>query len=401
MPAPINPSLRVLGPCWIKTRNKAFYALSNVTLVEKLTTFEVTLSNGTKELREDVLTMELHIPPVGKLDALSVLWPYGSCKPGDLVHAAAEITAVNAGTNVATLTSLTRFRTGAPVRPGSTLNDPPAGLTAGTIAYLKKASSTTATFHPTEADALAGTNTIDLTDAGTGRNTIIEEEYLILQPFDGSAPYRFFNTAVITSPAMNLGANKTAIGETVIECYRQFATLATDAAAFYDRPGAPIVDTSFAFSDIKTESFSLAWGAALPWSSMSTREAIGVSFPLSLNPWGGDANGVASRVITDLGAQVTATPIGFTADDLLAKRVLQGAGAGRGRRIVSADNLDIESTTADLLFVRLNGAIMTDPGALNWDSIIERTGQMAWAAQRVVTAGVAGDLYSVGASEPA
>jgi hypothetical protein len=48
----------------------------------------------------------------------------------------------------------------------------PAGLLINTTYFLKSLSSTTFTVHPTLADALAGTNTVDITSAGTGTHSI-------------------------------------------------------------------------------------------------------------------------------------------------------------------------------------------------------------------------------------
>jgi len=402
MPASINPSRRVLGPSFIKTRNAVFYSQGSVVIQERLSTFQVvTARANTEEAREDALTYEIRLTPAGRLNALSVLWPHGASKPGDLVHATAEITAIDLGTNIATFNSLKRFRNGAPVRLATSVNDAPDGLVAGALAYLRKITDTTGTFHDTEADALANLNIKDIADTGTGRHTIIEEEYLIIQPIDGSPSETWWNTAIIGQPALALGGNRTAIGGAVFEAYRRFGVAPTNAASFFTEGTDAIADTSFAFSDIKTETFSMGWGAAEPWATLFTRDGIAAEFPLQLSPWGDTANGVQTRRIDSLGAQVTASPIGLSESHILAKRFAQGAGAGRGRRIVSADPLNLISETAGLLYVRLYGAILTDPGSLVWDQLTERTGELAWAAQRVVTAGVPGDLFYVGADAPA
>ncbi len=397
-----NPAIRNLGPAWIKTRNKVFYAQGNVQLIEQLNTFNVrTARAGTTEKREDSLTYLIRFTPVGKLDALSVCWPHGASKPGDLVHATAKVVSIALDTNIITFDSLARFRDGSPIRLETSAGDAPAGTTAGALRYLRKISSTTGTLHDTEAHALANTDIDDITDAGTGSHAIIEEEYLIIQPVDGSLPWQFHNTAVVEQPGLDLAGNRTPIGQVTFEAFRKFSTAPSNAASLYTRLGAAITDTSFDFADIDTEVFTIGWGAAAPWSGFYTRNGIQVAFALSLSPWGDAGNGITTRVITDLSCMARAIPHGLDEAAVLAKRAAQDAGAGRGRRIVSTDPLNIISSTADQLYIRLYGAILDDIGALNWDPVEERVDELTWMAQRVVTAGAPGDLFYVGASAPA
>ncbi len=65
----------------------------------------------------------------------------------------------NAGTDVVTFGSATGWATGSVVFPILTIG----GLTAGSAYFYNAASSTTGTFHTTLADAVAGTNKVDLT----------------------------------------------------------------------------------------------------------------------------------------------------------------------------------------------------------------------------------------------
>lgn len=397
MPTPINPALRIAGPAFIKTRDAAFFSKGAITVTPQRATFAIdTNRDGALELREESMTYQIQFTPTGDFNALSVLWPYGIARPGELIHAVATVSSIDDTTEIITFNSLARFRDGAPVR-FATRGTAPTGLTAGTLYYLHKLSATTGTLHTSEANALAGTSPVNITGSGTGLHTIIEEEYLYIQPFDGSAPFQFHNVQVAAQPELNLTAGATAIGAVTFEAFRKFATAPTDAAAFYSRPSA-ITDDTFDPADILTQAYDVAWGASAPWSAISTRDGVRVAFGLTLQPWGDDAGGILTRQITAIECQARAIPVGLAETDLWDKLVVQGTGAGRGRRIQSSDPLNISATG---LYVRLYNAILEDPGAASYDLAADRTAELTWRAQRAVTSGVTGDLYYVGASAPA
>jgi len=61
--------------------------------------------------------------------------------------------------------------TGQPIRVSSTTTLP-AGLSADTTYYVAWVSANEITLHPTNADAIAGSNTVDITDDGTGTHSL-------------------------------------------------------------------------------------------------------------------------------------------------------------------------------------------------------------------------------------
>lgn len=396
-----NPAIQILGPAYVFTRNKAFYSKGNIQVTPRLETFDVELASvGRVESRESNISYEVRFTPVGRLDALSVLWPYGIVSPGELVHAMTDIVSVATGTEVITVRSTARFRDGAPVRVkpvGSGVL--PTGLSASTLYYAHVLSSTTLSLHDTEAHALANTDAIDITAAGTGLSRIIEQEYLKIIDRLGTQ-HLFHNSAVISSPDIIASAAATAIGDVVFECFRAFDTAPTNAASIYTKSTGVTLDTSFDPEDIITEAYSLAWGASAPWDAIHTRAGGRVSFRLDLDPVGNDSIGTISRRIQDASAELSAAVIGISEDDINAKLLPQGAGAGRGRRRSSSDDLILQSTTAALLYVRLYGAVL-EPNALNWDRTLERVGELTWRPTRTFDTGVANPLYYVGASAPA
>jgi hypothetical protein len=81
----------------------------------------------------------------------------------DILFAAADI---NTSTEV--ITKAHNFVTGTQVIFNNGGGTSPTGLTNNETYFVRRASSTTLTLHPTEADASAGTNTVDITAAGTG-----------------------------------------------------------------------------------------------------------------------------------------------------------------------------------------------------------------------------------------
>lgn len=81
---------------------------------------------------------------------------------------------IDTGTDIITLTGAPHeLHTGQPVQVAST-GDIPAGLAASTIYYVRctEAPGDEITLHPTNADAVANTNIIDITGAGSGTITI-------------------------------------------------------------------------------------------------------------------------------------------------------------------------------------------------------------------------------------
>ncbi len=395
MPTPINPALLIAGPAYVFSRNKAFYSKGNILVSPKVETFGVDLSAyGSIEEREANASLEIKFTPVGRLDALSVLWPYGIITPGELAHAVAQIVSVDTATEIITFNSLARFRDGAPVMT-ATLGTLPTGLSSQ-LYYLHKLTSTTGTLHTTEANALAGTSAVNLTASGTGISRIIEQEYLKVITLTGDQ-YLFHNTIVSQSPDFTGSAAATAIGEVTFEAFRKFATAPTNANAFYTKSTGVTLDTSFSPSDIITQAYTLGWGASAPWSSLATRAGIKATFPLNLEGIGDDAGGISTRRINSADAVFSCTPIGVTEDDVYTKLVMQDTGAGRGRRLSSTDNLLLSDGSS--VYLQLYGAVL-QPASFNYDKALDRVGELTWKPTRTFSAGVAKPLYYVGATTP-
>jgi hypothetical protein len=394
MSTPGNPAFTIAGPAYVFTRNKAFYSKGDIVVTPKVETFPIELAAyGAIQLREADATHEIKFTPVGRLDALSVLWPYGIISPGAFIHATAQIVSVDTATEIITFDSVARFRDGAPIVIG-TLGTLPTGLSAG-LYYLHKLSGTTGTLHTSEANALAATSPVNLTASGTGVSRIIEQEYLKIITLTGDQ-YMFHNTAITGSPDFIASAGSTPIGEVTFEAFRKFSTAPTSTSSFFTKSTGVTLDTSFDPAGVITQAYTLAWGASLPWSAMSTRAGIKASFPLSLMPVGDDASGTTTRRIVSADASFSCLPYGITEDDILTKLVVQDTGAGRGRSLSSTDNLVVSDGSA--IYLQLYGAVLQPGSSLHYDIQTDRGGELTWKPTRLFASGVAKALYWVGAT---
>lgn len=390
---PTNPALIIAGPALVQRGGVTFYSKGNVVVTPKLSTFKIPTSRFGDETdeREDQFTYEVKFTPAGMVSAavLAQLYPYGATIPGALVHLVRTIETVTIASDQLTITNHP-FRTGHAVRVAS-FGTLPAGLSAATTYYARKVDANTITLHSSEAGAAAATGVIDITAAGTGTHRIIEQEYLVVHSFDG-VRYQFHNSALVGVPDLNLGAIQTSFGEVTYECFRQHATDATNAAAFFSATSVANTDASFDLTAIIAQPYTLAWPAAgsAPWNSMTTKAGAKVAFGLSLDAITDDAGGVVTRKVTSLNATCTARPNNVSEADVLAALTSQGSGAGRGRRLTS-NRLDITGTG---LNVAIYGAALK-ASALNWDSKEDRIGDLQWGSVRSFAAGVPNPLYAV------
>jgi hypothetical protein len=392
---PINPALIIAGPCLIQRRGRTFYSKGNVVVTPQIETFQVDAARfGTVEQRESNLTLQVQFTPAGVLDnVLDELWPYGAIVPGRFVHNSKTVSNVDTTDDELDITAH-GFEAGAAARLAS-YGTLPSGTAAATLYYLGAPSADAISLHASRAAAIAGTSKTNMTDAGSGTHRVIEQEPLVVWSFQDNKKFTFHNSALTGVPDLNTGATVTPIGQATYTCYRKFATDPTDAAAFYTESTEAITDTSFDPADIITEAYALAWGSAAPWSSMSTRDGARISFPLDITPVFDDAGGILTHQITGHRVECRARPNNVSESEVFTKRLMQGSGAGRGRRI-SGDNLDI---TGSELFVRIYGADLRE-SPINYDAQEQRVGELLWVGNRTFSAGAPDPIYLVAAAAP-
>ncbi|HSI08834.1 MAG TPA: hypothetical protein VK985_09585 [Rariglobus sp.] len=398
---PTNPAKRIAGPCLIRNKGIVYFSKGDVVLDPIITPFDVESSAADPDAREDTFTWQVKFTPVGYVSAeiLAAFYYTGNILTSRLVHHKRAFlpAAVVTATNIITITAH-GFRDGHAVCVTSD-DTLPAGSTENAIVFLHKLSANTFTLHPTEADALANTNALDLTTQGTGTHYIIESEYLEIHSLtDDDEKYHFYNTAIIGIPTLTIKPNVTPFGEITYECYRKFGVAHSADNAFYTRSlevNAEAGDLDY--DQVITEAGSLTWGAAKPFDAFTTKDGAAISFGLTLDAVLDGAGGIASRKIMSQEVTLTAEPNYITAEAVWAKRKVQGAGTGTGRRLAAgADPLNLIS---DSIYARLYGAICTTSPA-QYSKTLDRLGALTWKATRTYNAGVANPLYSVSEEAP-
>jgi hypothetical protein len=287
------------------------------------------------------------------------------------------------------------FRDGAMVRVDS-FGTLPAGWSDATLYYLHALTAGTYTLHTTAAHAAAGTSPVIPPTAGTGRHRLIEQEELLIWSINEQKGYIFHNAAITSIPGFKAASTETAIKEVGFTMYRKHGADAdTDANAFFTTTTvAPTV--TFDPDAIVISPYDLQWGSTAPWDAMSTATGVEIDFAMSLSPVTDQAGGTVSHRVDSIVPTAKARPRNVTEDDVLAKRLFQGAGAGNGRRISGGDDLHIVGT--DLYIVLYNSAITESP--YGYDGKEDRVRDLTWTAFRKFTAGLPAPLYYVGAAAP-
>ena len=265
----------------------------------------------------------------------------------------------------------------------------PAGLVAGTLYYLRK-DGDDVTVHPTRADALANTNKVNITDAGTGTHRVIEQEPLVVVSSEGER-YTFHVAALGALPAINGTSADTLIGEVTFQCFRKAGVAATTADSLFTLDTAEYTPPAIDPTKILTQAYSFTWGAA-PWADLETVSGIRFEFALNLVDVPDDALGVSARRVDSVSVTARATPLGIAPADVLAKLKLQGAGAQRGGSLASTDNLVMAGTGVQVTMT--NAALRNAPHAFGRS--VDRVGELELFANRKFDAGVPQPLFTVG-----
>ncbi len=392
----INPTLIIAGPAIIAYKGKGFYSKESipVTPTETLSDINSSAYGSVAKIATDQL-FQIKLTPLGNLDSLDVLYPrhLRTFAIGKLLHYDTAFTIATV-TGIVTATA-NDFDDGHEVRV-ATLGTLPAGLSASTLYYYHKLTADTGTLHTTLADALAGTSPVIPTTTGTGTLKMIEQPSLQIWSINESKGYKFHNAVVSTMPSIGAKSTDTALKEVAFTALRKHgADPETDSEAFFS---AITVAPSVTFDPdaIVVTPYTLGWGAASPWSAVSTEAGIEIDFGLTTEPVRDDVGGILSYRVTAVTPTAKAKPLNISEDAVLAKRLFQGTGARHGRKISDNDDLVI---TGDGLCVVLYNAALTDT-PINYDGKANRSGDFTWSAQRKFTAGVPQALFYIGTEAP-
>lgn len=392
MPAGTNPALIIGGPAVIVGRGKSFFSKQDIVLEPNLATFDIEVSTiGVAQQREDFFTYTARFTPTGKLSDLAAYYPFANRNVGELMHLVETMGAVSATGDTVTVTSH-RFRAGHGVRVAS-FGTLPAGLSASTQYYIGVVDADTVSFHTTEANAIALTSPVNITDAGTGTHKIIEQEALTIWSINEGRGITFWNAIITQQPSLDLAGNRTAFGEIGFEFFRKHATAPTAANSMYTEITSAPTYTAYDPSNDVTQPYTAAWGGSAPWDSFITRDGFRATFGIQSEPVPDDAVGLISRRITSRSAELVASPRGIDETALRAKLLAQDSGAGRGRAL-TGNNLDVQASG---LFLRLYKASISRAPEL-YGRAADRLGDITWRANIGVTGGAADPLFYIGTS---
>jgi len=206
---------------------------------------------------------------------------------------------------------------------------------------------------------------------------------LIVNGADGKQVL-FVNAALTGIPDLLLSTVKTAFGQA------EFTALIADdvkpgaAASFYT---AANVAYALGYPDpngITGTPYNAVFGAMqLP----DTLDGWTVNFDLSLQPITTDDVGTVDMILTDVAVRASCTPLGKSAEDILAALPVEKL---RGSSIRTNNDLVITGEVGGLKVTLCNAALVTGP--LRWGSTDLRIGQLGFVAHRKPATG---QLYSV------
>lgn len=381
------------GPCLVQYKGSTFRSKGDVKLSLELESFDVIVDlYQAVDKRVSGQPVKVAFTPEGRFEDLAVLFPYLAAALGSLITPVHVCGAVVAAANTIAVAS-TALAVGTPVSFGTT-GTMPAGLTAATLYYLSANAGGVRTIHTSAADAATAANPVDITNAGTGTLSFVEQWALVIIGNDGTR-LTLHNAAVTKMPTITARSTETLWGEVEIEGFAKNGVAWSTAASIYTLDTATFADSGFDPADILTQPHAGTWGAA-PWSGFYTKNGWQIEPSLSLEAVEDDASGVITRRIAGLGFTAKGEPMGIGLADLMTKLTLQGAGAVRGRSLAVAD-LNIQG---DGVYMRLYAAALMG-GPAQWGTKLNRIGELTWAATRTFTAGVPNPLFHIGAAAPA
>lgn len=384
------------GPAVVTYKGATFYSKGDISLSTDLERFtvDVDVYGGPIDEREANAPLSLSFVPAGRWTSLAVLYPYAKPVIGASIVAVTKAVSIDSADDTIEVPNH-RLRTGAPVRFAVIGGTIIAGLVAGTLYWVNVDDENFISVHASESDALAGTGKIPQTALGTGATRVIEQEPLFIQTVDGTL-ITFHVAAVTQMPDFLGGATQTPLGAVTFEIFRKNGVAASTADSRYLVASSVFVgDPTFDPAQIVTQPYEASWGAA-PWNAFSSKNGFRVSFPTSLSPIEDDACGIIGRRLSSVRAEVRGQPTNVDEAAALAALKLQGAGAGRGRRLTGTD-LNLIGAG---VYVRVYGAVLTGaPQAFS--SQLDRAGEFSWSNTRTFAGGVPGPVFYVGATAPA
>jgi hypothetical protein len=376
------------GPAVFFHRGQIFHSRGGAQLAPTAEAFALdTDAHGTIDQRALNNALALTLTPVGvwTQPQIDVLWRWQNARNGQLLTPRYDVLSIDTAEDEVTLLGDTSGelaylnfpRKGCPVEL-ATWGAAPAGLVADTLYYAgvpDAAAPNVITLHATEAAAIAGTDKINITDAGTGDHAFIEQEPLIIHTFENRRIV-FPNAAVVSMPPILHSATQTMIGQVGFAAFRKNNAPWSAENSLYAVSKALLTDTPPDKANIPTQEYAAAWGAA-PWAAFKFRDAATLTPTLTTSVVGNDARGDLGLKIQSVGATAVGQPEGFTEAQLLDILGMQGAGKARGASKIRANLVLTGSGVHNTIY---NAAATALPQT--FDVTSPRAGQIAFVSAR-------------------
>jgi hypothetical protein len=129
--------------------------------------------------------------------------------------------------------------------------------------------------------------------------------------------------------------------------------------------------------------------------TISTQDGWAVAPSAQITPESVDEAGEYDLVLQGAACVATCTPMGMSE---AALKTLVNPERAQGATVRSGHNLVLTQAASGLVVTLYDVSVLAGP--LRWGSVSIRTGQLAFAANRVLTAGVPGALYNVAWTDP-
>jgi hypothetical protein len=386
-----NLALRLAGPAVITFKGAIFASKGDIKLELANDTFEVMVdAYGKVDERSDKKVASLKFDPIGDWANLAVLFPAALQVIGGLttpVKTFLSSTGVNTATDI--ITSVAHgFTSGAAVRVYS-FDTIPTGLTAGTQYFLNVPSVDTFSLHTTRAAGVAGTGKVDITAVGSGTHRVIEQEPLVVTTAEGET-YSFNVAALGGLPDLTLKTTETIFGEVTIDLFRTAGVAATTASSLFTLGSGTYTPPSIDPATILTQLYTFTWGSS-PWTALETKAGIKIKSAVSFEDVIDDALGVIGKRVTGLAVTAMAQPLGVSPSAVQTALLMQGAGAGRGASLGTANDFVVSGTGVTVTLTR--AGLKTAPHAFGRSA--DRIGDLEWFATRKFVSTVPQPLIAV------
>ncbi len=213
---------------------------------------------------------------------------------------------------------------------------------------------------------------------------------LTIQSLDGML-HTFHAAALTQVPQIRATASDTMIGGVQFTAIRKSDTSWATVNSLHTIATSAWTDLGFDPTAILQQTLTAAWGAS-PWSSIETQAGWMIDFDLETSPVTVDSIGTYDMRFASTGAMAKCIPANQAEDAILAKLLVQSAGAARGRSL-GAGGADLVLTGTGVS-ITLHQAQMKSAGFV-FGPVTLRQGEIGLLATRKFTSGVPAAFYTI------